>query len=158
MTLKLVRVDDRLIHGQVMAIWLRALGAKTIVIVDDETANDDFLKEILELAAPTGVDVEVYGIEEGAPRVKELAESDEPTFVLVKSPVTALQIVERGAGIPVLNVGGMGAREGRRTFYKNISVDDAEIEAMRELEKRGTKVEFRIVYDEAATPFSSLDK
>ncbi|MEZ0240776.1 MAG: PTS sugar transporter subunit IIB, partial [Chloroflexota bacterium] len=51
MTLKLVRVDDRLIHGQVVAIWLKALRAQRIVIVDDRTAADEFLREILELAS-----------------------------------------------------------------------------------------------------------
>ena len=44
MTLRLVRVDDRLIHGQVVTLWLKALGAKRIVIVDDKTARDDFLR------------------------------------------------------------------------------------------------------------------
>src|ERR1035437_5108835 len=55
MSLRLVRIDDRLIHGQVVAGWLRALGAKRIVIVDDATARDEFLREVLTLAAPHGV-------------------------------------------------------------------------------------------------------
>jgi mannose/fructose/N-acetylgalactosamine-specific phosphotransferase system component IIB len=58
MGLRLVRVDDRLIHGQVVAIWLKALGARRILIVDDRTAHDEFLREVLELAAPAGTPVE----------------------------------------------------------------------------------------------------
>ena len=71
MTLKLVRVDDRLIHGQVVAIWLKALGAKRIVIVDDKTAADEFLREILMLAAPPGVPVEVHDVAIGTERVRD---------------------------------------------------------------------------------------
>jgi PTS system mannose-specific IIB component len=52
MALRLVRIDDRLIHGQVVAVWLRAIGAHRIVIVDDRTAADAFLKELSILAAP----------------------------------------------------------------------------------------------------------
>jgi mannose/fructose/N-acetylgalactosamine-specific phosphotransferase system component IIB len=46
MSLRLVRIDDRLIHGQVVAVWLRALGARRIVIVDDAAARDEFLHEV----------------------------------------------------------------------------------------------------------------
>ena len=70
MTLKLVRVDDRLIHGQVVAIWLKALNAHRIVIVDDRTARDEFLREVLILAAPRGVAVEMHEVEPGIDRVR----------------------------------------------------------------------------------------
>jgi len=53
-SLKLVRVDDRLIHGQVVAVWLNAVGANEIVIVDDRTAQDAFLRDVLMLAASSG--------------------------------------------------------------------------------------------------------
>ncbi|MCI0346825.1 MAG: PTS sugar transporter subunit IIB, partial [Chloroflexi bacterium] len=121
MTLKLVRVDDRLIHGQVVAIWLRSLGAKRIVIVDDKTARDDFLREILELAAPPGVPVEVHDLERGIARVRELATDPEPAFVLMRSPLTAVRLREAGIEFPLLNVGGIGAGPGRKPLYRNIS-------------------------------------
>jgi len=158
MTLNLVRVDDRLIHGQVIAVWLRAVGADVIVIVDDETAQDEFLSEILELAAPPGVAVEVYGTADAVERVAELAESGTPAFVLVKSPVTALALVEAGAPIKVLNIGGMGAAPGRSTLYKNVSASEDEIRAMHRLEELGTRVEIRIVPDDSVTAFSSVAK
>ena len=53
MSIRLVRVDDRLIHGQVVAVWLRSVGADRIVIVDDRVAADPFLVEVLTLAAPS---------------------------------------------------------------------------------------------------------
>ena len=80
MSLRLVRIDDRLIHGQVVAGWLRALGARRIVIVDDATAGDEFLREVLTLAAPQGVPVEVLDLAGGAARCIELAASPEPVI------------------------------------------------------------------------------
>jgi len=156
MTLKLVRVDDRLIHGQVVAIWLRALGAKRIVIVDDKTARDDFLREILELAAPPGVPVEVHDLERGTERVRELTTDPEPAFVLMRSPLTAVRLREAGIEFPLLNVGGMGAGPGRKPLYRNISASPEELDAMRRLEAMGTRVELRIVENDRPVMFSSV--
>lgn len=156
MSLSLVRVDDRLIHGQVIAVWLRALGADIIVVADDETAADDFLSEVLVLAAPSGVDVEVYAVEDAIPRVTELAESSERTFVLVRSPLSVLNMVEHGVPISTLNIGGMGSAPNRSTLYRNISASTPEIDAMHALERLGTKVEIRIVADDHVVPFSSV--
>jgi mannose/fructose/N-acetylgalactosamine-specific phosphotransferase system component IIB len=156
MTLRLVRVDDRLIHGQVVAIWLRTLGAKRIVIVDDKTARDEFLREILELAAPPGVPVEVHDVAAGTERARELASSPEPVFVIMRSPVTALRMREAGVDFPLLNVGGIGAGPGRKPLYRNISASPDELEAMRRLEAMGTRVELRIVESDRPVMFASV--
>ena len=156
MTLKLVRVDDRLIHGQVVTIWLKALNAKRIVIVDDKTARDEFLREILMLAAPSGVVVEVHDVSTGTERVRGLASDPEPIFVLMRSPITAVKLREAGIEFPLLNVGGMGAGPGRKPLYRNISASPDEIDAMRQLEAMGTRVELRIVENDRPVMFSSV--
>lgn len=158
MALKLVRVDDRLIHGQVVAVWLKAVGADRIIIVDDRTAQDAFLTEVLTLAAPPGVPVEVYGLAEGIERVARAAGDAEQVFVLMRSPITALRLREAGIPIETLNVGGIGAGPGRKPLYKNISANAEELEAMRALERSGTRVELRIVPDDRGVAFASLDK
>ena len=156
--LRLVRVDDRLIHGQVAAIWLKTVGASRIIIVDDRTARDDFLREVIELSAPAGVAVEIHDTVAGAARMREAAAADEPAFVLMRSPTTALQLREAGVDFDVLNVGGIGAGPDRKPLYRNISASQDEHEAMRRLEQMGTRVELRIVADDKAVPFASVDR
>jgi PTS system mannose-specific IIB component len=158
MALKLVRVDDRLIHGQVVAVWLKAVGADRIVIVDDRTAQDAFLKDVLMLAAPRGVPVEVHDFAEGSIRAAEMVEDSEQAFLLMKSPLMALRLRKAGVRFDVLNIGGMGSAPGRRPLYKNISANAEELEAMRELERMGTRVEMRIVADDRPVAFGSVDK
>jgi len=158
MGLRLVRVDDRLIHGQVVTLWLKALGARRILIVDDRTAHDDFLREVLELAAPAGTDVEIHDLATGIDRVREVAADAEPVFVLMRSPVTALRLREAGVEFPLLNVGGIGAGPGRKPLYRNISASPEELDAMRQLEQMGTQVELRIVEGDRPVAFSSVDK
>jgi hypothetical protein len=97
MTLKLVRVDDRLIHGQVVAIWLKALNAKRIVIVDDRTARDEFLRGDHPVGAP-GVPVEVLDLE--AERSESVTFRPEPIFVLVRSPLTPCTCGKRACPAP----------------------------------------------------------
>lgn len=158
MTLRLVRVDDRLIHGQVVAVWLRAVGADRIIIVDDRVAADPFLVDVLTLAAPAGVTVEVLDVASGAPRVRALADSTDTAFVLVKTPLTALALLRAGVPVEVVNLGGMGAGPGRRPLYRTISASDDERAALREIEALGTPVEIRIVADDRPVPFASVDR
>ena len=157
MSLQLVRIDDRLIHGQVVAVWLRALGAKRIAIVDDATARDEFLREVLTLAAPQGVPVEVLGAAEGAVRLIELAAAPEPVMVLVRSPRTLLTLRQAGVPIEVVDLGGLGAGPGRRRLHRTISVSAAELADLRELERLGTRVEIQIVADDRPIPLRTLD-
>ena len=157
MSLRLVRIDDRLIHGQVVAGWLRALGGQRIVIVDDATARDEFLREVLTLAAPEGVPVEVLDLARGAARCLELAATAEPVIVLARSPRTVLGLRQAGVPIDVVDLGGMGAGPGRKRIHKTISMSSDEIRDVRQLEQLGTRVEVQIVVDDRPIPFSSLD-
>ncbi len=58
----LTRIDDRLIHGQVMTAWVKKTRANQILIVDEEVAKDDFMSEILKMSAPSGIDILVKGL------------------------------------------------------------------------------------------------
>ena len=55
MAINMIRVDDRLIHGQIVAAWVKSLGLERIWIVDDATANDSFLKNVMKMVAPPGI-------------------------------------------------------------------------------------------------------
>ena len=158
LSLRLVRIDDRLIHGQVVAVWLRALGARRIVIVDDSTARDEFLREVLTLASPPGVPVEVLGVSEGAIRCIELAATPEPVIVLARTPRTVLALRQAGVPIQVVDLGGMGAGPGRKRLHKTISVSPDELRELRTLEELGTRVEIQIVADDRPIPFRSIDR
>jgi D-glucosaminate-specific PTS system IIB component len=155
-SLRLVRIDDRLIHGQVVAVWLRVLGARRIVIVDDTTARDEFLREVLTLAAPPGVPVEVLGLADGAARCVELAKDSDPAIVLVRAPRTVLLLKQAGVPIELVDLGGLGAGPGRKRLHKTISASPEEIAELRELERLGAKVEIQIMADDRPIPLSSI--
>jgi D-glucosaminate-specific PTS system IIB component len=138
-------------------VWLRALGAQRIVIVDDATSRDKFLREVLTLAAPQGVPVEVHGVADGAVRLIELAATPEPVMVLARSPRSVLGLRQAGVPIDVVDLGGMGSGPGRKRLHKSISVSPDELRELREIEQLGTRVEVQIVIDDRPIPFRSID-
>lgn len=150
----LTRIDDRLIHGQVATAWSKITNATKIIVVDDAVAEDSFMQMVLKSAAPNSLKVEIFGVNDA---VKALNKDDdgEKVIVLVKTPVTVLKLVETGVEIKSLNLGGMGARQGRKQLYKNISVSDEEKQAFKKLMEQGVKVFMQIVPDAKQI---SLDK
>ena len=98
----------------------------------------------------------MHDVERGSERVRDLTMDPEPVFVIMRSPITALRLREAGVDFPLLNVGGMGAGPGRTQLYRNISASKDELEAMRQLEAMGTRVELRIVESDRPVMFGSV--
>lgn len=140
----LVRIDDRLIHGQVMTQWVRFRHFNTILIIDDATAGDDFLAEIAVAAAPGEFKTMVYSVDKAAEYL--LGEpAEEIILILVKYVDTIERLVEKGVLISELNVGGIGMKRGREKVFRNIAVSQAERDTFGRLMKGGMKIYVQIV-------------
>ena len=144
----LTRIDDRLIHGQVMTAWVKKTRANQILIIDDEVAKDDFMSEILKMSAPAGIDIVVKGLEDAVTFLNEQETENKRLIILVKAPITIDVIVEKGIVIDKLVVGGMGAKANRRVLYKNISASDEERATFKKLIERGIPVVIHIIPDQ----------
>lgn len=151
----LVRIDDRLIHGQVMAVWAKALGAKRIVIVDDQVSQDPFLQKVMRLAAPPQIKVDICSISQA--REVLTGHDEASTIVLLKTPQTALSLFENGVRFNSLNVGGIGAGPGRKPAYRNISLSSDEFSALEKLVSSGVQVVFKIVPDDRGMTLADLE-
>lgn len=128
------------------------------MIVDDGAAHDEFMHDVLTLAAPPGIPVEVLDVAAAAVRCSELAAAPEPVMVLARSPETVLRLVKAGVPIDVVDLGGLGAGPGRRRLHRTVSASAEELAQLRELEDLGVKVEIRIVPDGRPIPLRSIDR
>ncbi|AYO31323.1 PTS mannose/fructose/sorbose transporter subunit IIB [Biomaibacter acetigenes] len=144
----LTRIDDRLIHGQVMTAWVKYTQANRIIIVDDNVAQDPFMEKVLKMAAPPGIKVEVYDTQKAVAVLKGEGSPGEKVIVLAKHPKTIYALMEGGVGIKELNVGGMGAGAGRKLLYKNISASQEEREVFKNILSKGVAILIRIVPDD----------
>ncbi|SEJ46364.1 PTS system, mannose-specific IIB component [Propionispira arboris] len=151
----LTRIDDRLIHGQVVTAWSKTTKANRIIVVDDEVAQDEFMIKILQMAAPNAFKIGIHTIEVAAEILKG-EDIGERVMVLVKTPKTVEALIEGGVDIKTLNLGGMGAVVGRKQLYRNISISEAEKECFKRLILRGIHVYVQIVPDASAKNIETL--
>ncbi len=138
------RIDDRLIHGQVLVAWGGRLNPDRIWLVDDAVAANEWERRLYLDAAP-GIDVRVVSVAEAA--AAHAAEVGAPgaAFLLVRDLVTALRMVEAGAVVPAFNVGGLHYAPGRTKLNEFVYLDDADRVAARALLARGVALEARDV-------------
>lgn len=141
--LVLTRIDDRLIHGQVMTAWIKNKGANQVVIVDDAAANDEYMVEVLEMAIPEEIAIGIFTKEEGVQFFSQ--ELDAPTILLVKGPEVLNYLVDNGIAIDAIDVGGMGTRPNRRVLYKNISTSEEENEQFKDLLEKNVNVFIQVM-------------
>lgn len=156
MAIVLTRIDDRLIHGQVMTAWVKFTQANRIMIIDEGVAKDPFMVKVLKMAAPPGIKVDIYDVEQAVEVLKENDSTNEKIIILVKHPVVIETLLEKGIEIKKLNVGGMGAAPGRKTLYKNISISKEEREIFQRILDKGTNIFIQIVPDEKEVDIKKL--
>ncbi|WP_024347182.1 PTS system mannose/fructose/N-acetylgalactosamine-transporter subunit IIB [Lacrimispora indolis] len=141
----LARVDDRLIHGEVVSVWAPSLSVNRIVIADDGVAADKFNSRVLKALAPAGVKVNVYSVDSAGEKLREDEIKGERIMVLAKSPITFQRLVDKGVLIREVNLGGMGLRDERIPFIKNVSASPAEMEAMKDMRSKNVRVYYQLV-------------
>jgi len=154
--LGLVRIDDRLIHGQVIAVWCKQRRFSRIVIVDDGVAADAFMQEVLSLAAPPDLKVDVFSIEDGIKILNEDTSNWGATMVLMKSPLAAQQLYDGGLRYRALNIGGIGSGQGRKNVFKNIAFSKEDVAILKYLMNQGVEITLLTVPGERSKAFSAL--
>ena len=152
----LTRVDDRLIHGQVVVAWGRHLRPKRIWVVDDAVAANAWERELLGSAAPD-VDVHVVTVAEMAAAWAGEAAVDGAAFLLVRDLKTALRLVEAGATVTAFNLGGLHYSPGKTKVNEYVYLDDADRERARALLGRGIALEVQDVPAARPAALTSLD-
>lgn len=152
----LTRIDDRLIHGQVVTAWIRRYPINRILIIDDELAKNRLMERIYKAAAPMGVEVIIKSVKDGSDWLLEDQEKGEQILILVKVPNVVEKLLENQISIEKVILGGMGAGKGRKTFIKNVSASEEEIESFRNISSQGIDIVYQLVPDEKETSIKKL--
>ena len=141
----LVRVDDRLIHGQVTVAWGAWLSPERIVLVNDEVVCCDWRCALYAETDSMGVPVSVVNGEEFAEGLRAGKWDDERSLLIVESPRDLLSLIRSGFDVPEANIGGMHYAEGKRELLPYVFVDDEDVAAMKEIMAGGTSLTARDV-------------
>lgn len=133
-----LRVDDRLIHGQVAMTWSKQLRVQGIVVANDDASNDNTQKMALKMAVPSGIKVLIKPVREAIQVLNDPRASQMRILVLTKNIKDALEIRRQVGEIEFLNIGNVGRFDGidvaqKKILTPTIMLTDQEAEALKEL-------------------------
>ncbi len=156
MTLSLVRVDDRLVHGQVVVGWVQALGAKRIIVVDDDLAENTWERELYALGVPPGLAVDFGSVAAAPDLVADAIRAAERTIVLVANVETAVRLCRVAGDVKRLNLGGLHNGHGRTKRLPYVYMTDDEAAKLRALRAAGVEVSAQDVPTARPVPLEDL--
>ena len=155
MTIVLNRIDDRLIHGQVVVGWGQPLGVKFIVLVDDAVAESDWEQELYRRGVPPEMDVRCHSADEAARLLDRYRTEPRPGILLTGDIATMQRLVDHG-GVRDVNVGGIHHRAGRTQHLRYVFLTAEEQASLRALAARGAVVTAQDVPAARAVPLEEL--
>ncbi|NLC12635.1 MAG: PTS sugar transporter subunit IIB [Chloroflexi bacterium] len=139
------RIDDRLIHGQVVTSWVKAYPITEILIIAEDLAQNMLMQRIYKSVAPAGIDVNILDNRDALNYLLSDCKVDQNLLILVKTPDVFEFLINNGVIITKIVLGGMGLKPGRETLIKNIAANDAERECLRRLLNKGIKIVYQMV-------------
>jgi len=139
------RVDDRLIHGQVMTGWLGLRRANTIWIADDAVATNPMMLDIFRFAAPSGIKIEAFTVDKIAEKLRDLSSGHDRIILLTKVPKTFLRLLEKGYRASDINFGAMAHKANSRNIASNCDLSPEEIEDTEKLHQQCIRIWIQLV-------------
>jgi len=137
-----VRVDDRLIHGQVVVGCCEFLQVKRLVLANEEAADDPLQSRLFRSAVPPSIELEILSLEAAASYLRELERvaDQKATLLVLESPEDVLRLVEDGLELSEVVLGGIHHHQKSREIWPGYFLDDTQLEALRALLRRGISV------------------
>lgn len=154
--IKLVRVDHRLIHGQVAFSWLKFLGADCILIASDELLKDELRMSGLRMAKPSTVKLVMKSMEDSIKALNSGVTDKYNLLVLCESVDDVYRLAKGSDRIKAINLGGTKSADNRKAISKAVHLSEQDIEKIKELVNEGIEVSVQMVPDDASVDVLSL--
>jgi PTS system mannose-specific IIB component/fructoselysine and glucoselysine-specific PTS system IIB component len=152
MSLALYRIDDRLIHGQVVVGWGQPLDVSFIVLVDDEVRESDWEQDLYRMGVPPHIEVVFASVDEAATQLPAWDADPRVGILLVGDIDTAAALAARSGQVNRINVGGIHHRAGRTERLRYVYLTEDEAAKLRQLAGRGVEVTAQDVPSARAVP------
>ncbi|TVM18326.1 PTS mannose/fructose/sorbose transporter subunit IIB [Oceanidesulfovibrio indonesiensis] len=138
------RVDNRLVHGQVIEAWLPYTGAKTLLVCNSELSHDVLRQEIMSLAIPSNVRARFISAEKANEFIEYDSRTDRSSvLVLFADCQDARLAMENGLSIETLNIGNLHYEPGREQICPHVALSREDATCLRDLKERGVELDFR---------------
>lgn len=154
--IKKVRVDHRLIHGQVGFTWTKFLDADCILIASDDLMEDSLKMSAMKMAKPSGVKLVMKNIEDSAKALNSGVTDKYKLFILSESVEDVYRLCQLVPAIKEINLGGMKNGENRKQISKAVHLSENDIKLINEMSAKGIKQTVQLVPDEKAIDIEKL--
>ena len=152
----LSRIDDRLIHGQVVEGWVNYLKATCIFVADDRVASNAFQRSVMEISVPQGLKVAIGRVEDICGQLRTTELNADRIILLFSNPADVLRAIKSGLDCRVINIGGMHYVPGKRKLLDVLAVDDEDLAALKELAAKGIKINVQTVPTQRPVPIEKV--
>ena len=143
MTDGIVRIDDRLIHGQVVVGWGSFINPEVMVVCNDELAASDMEKELYSSTIPGSIEMLFLTVEQTAEILKNNDLIKKRHIILIESPFDALRLLESGVDLKSINIGGLHFKNEAVQFLTYVYLNEDEISCFRKILDMGVELECR---------------
>lgn len=158
MTITLVRIDDRVIHGQTTTRWTKARNVFGVLVVGDNIASDELRKKVLRAAAGN-LKLGVYSEEVAPEKIAKAIEGPKDYFLISDSPKTFANLLRAGVDFgKTLNVGPMNTRPGTKVLGRTVALDQEDYEAFDYIYNQGVDVQFQLLPDDDIKNWPTMKK
>lgn len=152
--IKLLRVDHRLLHGQVVVSWFESMDANTILVANDVVATDELRKSAIRLAKPEHAKLVMKSIDDSIEAINSGATDKYQMLIVVESVADAEKLIRGTQGkITSLNLGGTKPREGTKNYSKTINLTDLEADLLTKLQQDGIDIYIQQIPSESKQKF-----
>ncbi|TDW16378.1 PTS system mannose-specific IIB component/fructoselysine and glucoselysine-specific PTS system IIB component [Breznakia blatticola] len=141
--IKLLRVDDRLLHGQVAFAWTKSLKVNLIIVANDKIAHDEFTKMTLGLAKPQNVNLTIVEVKKAVEILKTDKAKKYSSLIIVNNLEDAKELIMNVDELHSLNLGGLREREGSTRYTNAITLTEKDVDICREILDKGYEIEAR---------------
>ena len=155
MPINVARIDDRLIHGQVITTWVKNYDIEQVLVINDKVAGDKVQQSVLTMSAPPGLKVLVFGVQQFIEILKKTP-IKKRTMLLFTNSIDVNALVEGGLSLEKVNVGGMRMQDGRHQLSRAVSVTPEEEQAFKKLIAKNIPVEVQMVPKDPIVDLQSL--
>lgn len=145
MTVVHVRMDNRLIHGQILVSWNSALKLDHIIVCNDLVAKDPLQVAVLTAVAPSGVKVSIKSVKDTADYCLNPNSQNEKIFILAKFPEDGWGLVENGVKLPVLNLGNQAYVRNSKKVSNTVFLTETGVKALKKIHDSGIKITCRMM-------------
>ena len=154
--IKLTRIDDRLVHGQVAFTWVPALGVNCLIVANDKVAKDEFMKLTLGLAKPAGTKLLIKSLNDAAEFLNDKKNEGLKILLIINSIKDASVMAATVPEIRSINIGGLRLKDSAKLISKAVGVNEEDITLLRDLLSQGIELEIRQVPTDSKQMVRSL--